>query len=54
MSYVALGALLKLIAGAAVLAIAYPAALCLTGQRRELAQFITSLRGSAVVPAIAK
>jgi len=54
MSYTSLPPLATLAAGATILAIAYPAALYITGQRRELASFIASLRGAVVLPAIAK
>jgi O-antigen/teichoic acid export membrane protein len=44
LSYTALPPFATLAAGGLVLALAYPAALCLTGQRRELKAFIGSLQ----------
>jgi hypothetical protein len=43
-------AFVTLAAGGTVLAIAYPGALCLTGQRRCLASFIASIRHTAPHP----
>ncbi len=42
-----------LAAGAAIVALAYPAALFLTGQRRSLADFLSSLRHAGAHPAVA-
>ncbi len=50
----ALAPFAKLAAGAAILAVAYPAALLATGQRRELLNFIASLRHAPQQPAIAE
>jgi len=52
LSYVTLRPLAMLAAGGALLAITYPAALYVTGQLRELTQFIASLRNAGVQPVI--
>jgi O-antigen/teichoic acid export membrane protein len=54
LSYVALPPFLKLAAGTGILALAYPAALWITGQGRELTTFIASMRNAGAQPAIAK
>ncbi len=46
-----LAPLTRLLAGGAIVAVAYPAALFLTGQRQELADFIAALRSGATPPA---
>ena len=46
--------LADLAAGAAIVAIVYPAALFLTGQRRCLGSFLASLRRTGPEPAAAK
>ena len=50
----ALHAFAKLVAGAAIVALVYPAALLLTGQRRELVNLFASLRHAPPQPAIAE
>ncbi len=42
-----------LAAGAALVALVYPAALLLTGQRRSLVDFFSSLRHAGAHPAVA-
>jgi O-antigen/teichoic acid export membrane protein len=54
MSYVSVPPLARLAIGAILLALVYPAALYLTGQRRELMGFIGSLRNATAQPAVAK
>lgn len=51
LSRVELAPLARLAAGAAIVAAVYPAALFLTGQRQELADFIAALRSGATPPA---
>jgi len=53
LSYVELRPFAKLAAGGALLALTYPVGLAVTGQLRELTQFIASLRGAVVQPRIA-
>jgi hypothetical protein len=54
LAHFAIGPFAELAAGGALMAILYPAALFLTGQRRCLASFLESMRSTGPEPAAAK